>query len=281
MAWVANKIHELYPSSTVITRFLGTTPASSDVLLLVRGLCTQLMVILGDETPENVEMSKNGTSEEVNALLKSLLAVIGQKNEPEVESEYLGDEDEDENKDESKDKNKDEKKDEKKESNPVYIFIDSIDQLMPNNNAYMLDWLPLELPPNVHLVVSVLIPSKEEEANPNLIKMRPPNLHTLLRSLYESVPNKERFFCRIPQLNQAEAEQIVDNRLNLKDEHGRSRALTPEQKEVVLKSTTGTSFTPLYLCIALDLALQWKSYTPLSECTIAGTTRDIILQLFR
>lgn len=243
MAYVANKIHQLHPSSSVITRFLGTTPFSSDVLPLVRGLCSQLMVILDQQNPANEQIVAAGTIEEATALFKDLLQYAKGKDR-------------------------------------VFIFIDSIDQLLPNNNAYMLDWLPLEIPDNVRIVVSVLVASEEEEANPNLVKSRPPDLYAFLRVLYEKYSNKDNFFLNIPQLVPSEAEQIVDNRLRIQDANGWGRVLTPEQKSVVLKSSSA-SFTPLYLSIALDLAAQWKSYTPISECSLAGTTREIILQLFR
>lgn len=244
MAYVANQIHKAHPHATVITRFLGTTPASSDVLLLVRGLCSQLMVILEQETPENEETVKSGTPEEGNALLKNLLRLA------------------------------------KGRKNRIFLFIDSIDQLLPNNNAYMLDWLPISLPHNVRVVVSVLVPSKEEEDNPDLIKSRPPDLHAFLRIIYAPFEKNEDFFLNIPQLKPDEAELIVDNRLRVPDINGWGRQLSPEQKSIVLKSST-SSFTPLFLNIALDIASQWKSYTPLSECVLAGTTREIILQLFR
>eukprot|EP00026_Physarum_polycephalum_P000302 Phypoly_transcript_00302.p1 GENE.Phypoly_transcript_00302~~Phypoly_transcript_00302.p1 ORF type:complete len:1760 (+),score=298.94 Phypoly_transcript_00302:614-5281(+) len=245
IAWIANKIHELYPKAAVITRFLGTTPSSTDVLLLIRSLCQQLLEIFPDDAnDENSEVAKNGTAEDVNALFVKLLTHA---------------------------KTNDEK---------IFLFIDSIDQLLPNSNAYTLDWLPISLPPNVHLVVSVLTPSAEEEANPNLAKSRPPNLHALLMEKYEAIPNKETYFLNIPQLLPSEAEQIVDSKLGLPDEEGRTKKFSKEQKDVVVKSS-GASFTPLYLSIAMDLATQWKSYTPIASCTLAGTTRDIILQLFR
>jgi hypothetical protein len=202
------------------------------------------MVILGEATPANYDMATSGSFENGYKLFKKLLSLVKQKDQE------------------------------------VFLFIDSIDQLLPNNNAYLLDWLPIEVPENVHLVVSVLVPSIEEEANPNLVMSRPPNLFAVLANLYKAVPSKESYFCNIQQLIPSEAEQIVSSRLMLLDEHGRSKTLTKEQKAVVVKNT-GSSFTPLYLSIALDLAVQWKSYTPIHECTLAGTTREIILQLFR
>ena len=38
---------------------------------------------------------------------------------------------------------------------PLYIFLDGIDQLAPEDGALGLSWLPLQLPANVSLIVSV------------------------------------------------------------------------------------------------------------------------------
>ena len=38
----------------------------------------------------------------------------------------------------------------------LYIFIDGVDQLNPDDGALGLSWLPLQLPPHVKVVVSTL-----------------------------------------------------------------------------------------------------------------------------
>ena len=37
---------------------------------------------------------------------------------------------------------------------PLYIFLDGVDQLSPEDGAWGLSWLPLSLPPHVKLVLS-------------------------------------------------------------------------------------------------------------------------------
>lgn len=93
----------------------------------------------------------------------------------------------------------------------------------------------------------------------------------------------DAFFCHVPQLTAAESESIIMTKLNLKDSHGFSRTLTAEQKQVILDhvASTGSSFTPLYLSMATDTAIGWKSYTPLSECDLESSMRGIILQFFK
>ena len=40
--------------------------------------------------------------------------------------------------------------------NPLVIFLDSIDQLSPDNESYEMAWLPKQLPANVKIVISTL-----------------------------------------------------------------------------------------------------------------------------
>ena len=37
---------------------------------------------------------------------------------------------------------------------PIYIFLDAVDQLSPEDGASGMSWLPLSLPPNVKIVLS-------------------------------------------------------------------------------------------------------------------------------
>ena len=37
---------------------------------------------------------------------------------------------------------------------PLFLFLDAVDQLAPEDGAYGMSWLPLSLPPHVKLVLS-------------------------------------------------------------------------------------------------------------------------------
>ena len=50
---------------------------------------------------------------------------------------------------------------------PLFIFLDSLDQFGPEDNARQLTWLPMVLPSHVKLVVSTL-PDAEYECFPIL-----------------------------------------------------------------------------------------------------------------
>lgn len=53
------------------------------------------------------------------------------------------------------------------EEEPLFIFLDSLDQFGPEDNARQLAWLPTALPSHVKLVVSTL-PNSEYECFPIL-----------------------------------------------------------------------------------------------------------------
>lgn len=39
---------------------------------------------------------------------------------------------------------------------PLFIFLDSLDQLSPTNSAHSLSWMPVNLPKNAKIIVSTL-----------------------------------------------------------------------------------------------------------------------------
>src|SRR5207247_9629376 len=49
---------------------------------------------------------------------------------------------------------------------PLIVFLDALDQLSDAQGARGLAWLPTELPPSVHLVVSALRPDPDSDAPP-------------------------------------------------------------------------------------------------------------------
>ena len=53
---------------------------------------------------------------------------------------------------------------------PLYIFLDSLDQLLGENDDRQLSWLPKQLPSHVHIVVSTL-PDRQYKCFPALQMM--------------------------------------------------------------------------------------------------------------
>lgn len=231
MAWAAKYAHTTFPDSIVAVRFLGTSSHSFDIVHLLQSLCSQLAHILlvdGHEKEKSAAIILEGKVQDLAHHFVELLgATKGKK---------------------------------------VFIFLDSLDQLLPVHGAHTLDWLPLDLPEGVHMVVSLI----SEGGHVDLL--------SVLRAKRNAPP--EEFICAVPLLAPSELEQVANARLSAPDAHGRAHSLTSAQRDLVLQKSSATP-TPLYLAMAMDFALGWKSYTPIHECILAPTVRGLVLQAFR
>ncbi|KAM7387824.1 hypothetical protein PAMP_024037 [Pampus punctatissimus] len=141
------------------------------------------------------------------------------------------------------------------EGNTLLIVLDTLDQLSDQHHAHKLRWLPTNIPPNVHLVVS-MDTNSEAFANMRL------KLGTL-----------ENFF-EVERLSYDEGKQIVESYLRASQ-----RTLTPEQSTAVLKSFEATG-CPLHLKLILFAAKHWTSFIPLTELRLGATTQDMMSELF-
>lgn len=142
-----------------------------------------------------------------------------------------------------------------RQGNTLLIILDALDQLSDQHQAHKLYWLPADVPPNVHLVVSMETNS-EAFANMRL------KLETL-----------ESFF-EVERLSRDEGHLMVES--NLK---ALQRTLTPQQSDAVLQSFESTG-CPLHLRLILSAAKRWTSFTPLSEIRLGATTQEMMSQIF-
>ncbi|XP_055363953.1 NACHT domain- and WD repeat-containing protein 1 isoform X1 [Betta splendens] len=141
------------------------------------------------------------------------------------------------------------------QGNTLLIVLDAVDQLLDQHHAHKLHWLPTDLPPNIHLVVSM---DTDSEAFANM------------RLKSESL---ESFFL-VERLSHDDGRQIVETRLRASQ-----RTLTPEQSEAVLQSFQSTG-CPLHLMLMLSVARYWTSFTSLSELHLGASTKEMMSQLF-
>jgi hypothetical protein len=107
--------------SSLVFRFIGATPGSSDLRTLLGDLCQELGVA---EIPQDM-------NELVRAFRSQLSTERGTGGQNEA-------------------------KEPPPDGRRIVLFLDAVDQLNPTDNAWMLYWMPRELKPNVKLVVSVL-----------------------------------------------------------------------------------------------------------------------------
>jgi WD40 repeat protein len=137
----------------------------------------------------------------------------------------------------------------------VTIFVDALDQLVGTYAASAIHWLPRELPPGVHIVVSLL--EREDEAG------------SCLRAAREMLPDE--WLVAITPMAPEEGEQALDAWL-----HDARRTLGAEQKADVLGKFASCPL-PLFLKLAFEEARHWKSYDglPRGGDREPGVGRDI------
>lgn len=142
-----------------------------------------------------------------------------------------------------------------KQGNTLLIILDALDQVSDRHCAHKLRWLPTDIPPNVHLVVS-MDTNSEVFANVRL------KLETL-RNIFE-----------VERLSRDEGKQIMESYLRAS-----RRTLTPEQSDGVLRSFELTG-CPLHLKLILSAARRWTSFTPLADVQLGASTQAMMSQLF-
>lgn len=122
MARAAVMVHTWMPTTkpVVILRFLGTSPASSDVVSTAKSLVAQTCLAFGKSPPAQLDqLSKLGD------VRKEFTEVLRM-----VESEHP--------------------------DSALVIMLDSVDQLSPRNGAHEFSWVQRHLPRNVFFVMSVV-----------------------------------------------------------------------------------------------------------------------------
>ncbi|KAL7396393.1 hypothetical protein ABVT39_005119 [Epinephelus coioides] len=141
------------------------------------------------------------------------------------------------------------------QGNTLLIILDALDQLSDQHHAHKLRWLPADLPPNIHLVVSM---DTNSEAFANMrLKLR------TLGSFFE-----------VERLSRDEGRQILELYLRASE-----RTLTPEQSTAALQSFESTG-CPLHLKLILSAAKRWTSFTPLTATHLSASTQEMMSQLF-
>ena len=142
-----------------VLRFLGTSPDSSSIIPLLTSLCRQIRYHFSDwdegareEGEEEIGGHNKHIPSELNPLVnyfRSLLSLASP-------------------------------------SQPITIFLDSIDQLSTADGAHQLTWFPLHLPLHCKLIVSV-VPDYLDMLNRVQKVLRTPACYLQINPLGESV----------------------------------------------------------------------------------------------
>ncbi|KAI5626673.1 NACHT domain- and WD repeat-containing protein 1 isoform X2 [Silurus asotus] len=202
----------LDPQAVVVLRMLGTSPNSSDVDSVLKGICLQVCGAMGLANPSPQTAN---THEKLVRFFHSLLQKVSENGES------------------------------------LVLILDSLDDLSRANNAHKLLWIPKELPPNVHLVVSAL------------------HGGTPFKRLKALISDDQSFY-RVEPLDCDQEQDIINAYLN-----AAGRRLTYEQRDVITGSFL-KSGSLLHLKLMVDMAKQWSSYTSVSELHLGSSVQETI-----
>jgi len=109
----------------IIARYIGATPASSDLVQLLRNLVGEIRRRYPAQAATDAEIPF-----EFNPLLTALYEALQRPTA----------------------------------GQPLWIILDALDQLTASHQAHALRWLPTTLPDHVRLVVSTALPQAEDRA---------------------------------------------------------------------------------------------------------------------
>ncbi|KAM9460844.1 NACHT domain- and WD repeat-containing protein 1 [Clarias gariepinus] len=202
----------LDPQAVVVLRLLGTSPISTDVDSVLKGICLQVCGALGLAAPSPQTAN---THEKLVMFFHAILQKVSEDGET------------------------------------LVIILDSLDDLSRANNAHKLHWIPKEIPPNVHFVVSTL-----HDMSP--LK----RLKALLRD--------DKCFFEVEPLNCDQGQDIINDCLNVA-----GRKIAPEQAHAIIGGFQ-KSGSLLHLRLMVDMAKQWSSYTSTSDIHLGSSVQELI-----
>jgi len=245
MAKAAEEIQIEHPEAETILRFVGATPDSLDIKLLLKSLCVQIFKAFNFARMRRVSLS-GVTGWDKSAQRKREEIIEEYKIPEEVEKlskkfyEFIV------------------KIPRRKR---LFIFIDGIDKLPETTKEKYLNWILNEFPKNIKLIVSTtsVLPDGSQDKSYTTISRRLPST----------------CFSELKSMTPEEGERLLDVWLS-KDA---GRILQPEQRKKVIDKFKDNG-KPLYLKLAYEEAKRWKSFTPEKEVKLSSDIPGIIHDLF-
>ncbi|KAA0707921.1 NACHT domain- and WD repeat-containing protein 1 [Triplophysa tibetana] len=198
--------------AVVVLRFLGTSPLSSDVDSVLRGVCLQVCGALGLQLP--LPHVAN-THEELVKFFRSMLDQVS------------------------------------KQGDTLLIILDSVETLFKTSKDHKLDLIPKDIPPNVHIVLSVSDDYVEK---------------------CKTLVSEEKNIFGVEPLTADEGKDMIDAYMK-----ATGRQLTSEQLDTILHCFQ-QSGSPLHLKLMLDAVKHWHSYTSMSSVHLGITAQEVMTQ---
>eukprot|EP00026_Physarum_polycephalum_P000372 Phypoly_transcript_00372.p1 GENE.Phypoly_transcript_00372~~Phypoly_transcript_00372.p1 ORF type:complete len:1575 (+),score=217.10 Phypoly_transcript_00372:123-4847(+) len=215
MAALIQHFKDHHPAARVIYRFVGISASSSSARQLLHSIYSQIV--------ELVQTSGGDVEEEILQIPSDF------KNLSEKFPSLL---------------------EQASKNHPLYLFVDSLDQLSSEDDGLSLRWLPWQLPQNVHLVISVL--------------------PVLLHAVKALLRGGDECYTAIPRMNPSDGLPMLQNWLKFEN-----RALTAQQQAIAMAAFSHCPL-PLYLRVATDIMIKWPSYLPEENATLGNDLPDLI-----
>ncbi|KAI3386911.1 hypothetical protein SNEBB_004259 [Seison nebaliae] len=229
-------------SPILIVRFLGSSPESSTVLALLTNICQHISRVYNLELgtlPEELAPMTN--------YFKNLLEDVGFGRQRKFQVGDQSNNGDNGLNDENTISMTSVSTNTTKYVRPLYIFLDAIDALSNTDGAHSCTWLPLNLPPNVKIVISTL------------------SDHSSILDNLKSLIEEQIYFLEVRQLGPDLGTKILNAWLKIKN-----RTITREQWNIVVNALSGCNL-PLYMKLVFDEIIRWKSYS-LPKVTILGSS---------
>lgn len=205
MAKAVQAACEMRSGAQIIARYVGATPASSDLIKLLRNVVGEIRRLY-----PSVEAA---LPLDLNELLGAFHEGLGR---PSVVQ-------------------------------PLWIFLDAIDQLTAGHQSQSLAWLPFQLPEHVRLVVSTALPDAQDRvADPSDPRA------AIMTVLTERLDSRQMVV--LPPLNAGDGEEMLANCLA-----DAGRTLQERQRQAVIDAFQNEG-SPLWLRTAAEEAGRLRSW---------------------
>ena len=223
MAQLHQRLAQWFGSDCVrVTRFAALTSKSMNLYDLLLSVCEQIAAVYGIHLPRDLDQKP---------MLK--LAATFQKLLRKISDHPMA------------------------FQRPLFILLDSLDDLSRLYNAHNPAWLPQTCPPHVYIVVSC--------------RAQACSLYTRLRTLLKVTDS----FIKVEGFSPTSAAKYVDAYLS---SHGRT--LTSEQRQTLLNMSHGAGHSPMYMSLLLSQAKAWDSLFAPSELQLGKTISAAIAHVF-
>lgn len=146
-------------------------------------------------------------------------------------------------------------------SQPLTLYLDSVDQLTGTQDSSKVAWIPTRLPPYCKIILSCAC----EEANPEVSQE-----YYLLRRMIDSPEN----FIEVTALGEELAMEVIKMWMQTA-----CRDLSNFQWRLVSNAIAKCSL-PIFVKLVFAEICRWKSYTKPQDTHLASNVMDSIMMLF-